>query len=71
MKAEMSFDRIVGLADGLSLLQKESLVEILSSRLVEQKRAVLRKEILDANREFRAGKCRAISATDLMREITR
>ena len=67
----MTFDRIVGLVDGLSLMQKESLVEILSKRLVEQRRVVLRKEIRHANREFREGKCRAVSATDLMREITR
>ena len=65
----MTFDKIVGLADGLSLPQKESLVEILSKRLVEQRRAVLRKEIREANREFKAGACRTVTATDLMREI--
>ena len=70
MKTVMTFDEIVGLADGLSLPQKESLVEILSRRLVEQRRAVLRKEIRDANKEFRAGTCRTATATELMREIT-
>jgi hypothetical protein len=71
MKTGMTFDKIVGLADGLSLPQKESLVEILSKRLVEQRRMVLRKDIREANREFRAGACRTVTATDLMREITR
>ena len=71
MKTVMTFDQIVGLADGLSLPQKESLVEILSRRLVEQRRVVLRKEIREANREFKAGTCRTVTAADLMREITR
>jgi hypothetical protein len=66
----MTFDRIVGLADALSLPQKESLVEILSRRLVEQRRRALRKDIREANREFRAGKCRAVTPAELMREIT-
>jgi hypothetical protein len=32
MKTAMTFDEIVGLTEGLSLPQKESLVEILSRR---------------------------------------
>jgi len=36
MKTGMTFDQIVGLADGLSLPQKESLVEIISKRLIEE-----------------------------------
>ena len=67
----MTFDKIVGLADGLSLPQKESLVEILSNRLVEQRRAILRKDIRDAQRDLKAGKCRTTTAADLMREIVR
>ena len=70
MRTGMTFDKIVGLANGLSLPQKESLVEIMSKRLVEQRRAVLRNDIRDANREFRAGRCRTVTATELMREIT-
>jgi len=70
MKTEMTFDQIVGLADALSLPQKESLVDILSRRLVEQRRRVLRKDIREANREFRAGKCRSVTPAELMREIT-
>jgi len=66
----MTFDQIVGLTDGLSLPQKESLVEILSKRLVEQRRAALRKDIQEANREFKAGKCRTVSPSALLQEIT-
>ena len=71
MRTEMTFDQIVGLTDGLSLPQKESLVEILSRRMVEQRRTTMRKDLLVANREFKTGKCRPVTATDLMREITR
>ena len=70
MKTGMTFDQIVGLADGLSLSQKESLVEILSKRLMEQRRMALQKDIREANREFRAGKCRAVMPAELMKEIT-
>ena len=70
MKKGLTFDRIVGLADGLSLPQKESLVEILSKRLIEERRTVLRKDIREANREFKAGRCRAVAPAGLMREIT-
>jgi uncharacterized protein YeeX (DUF496 family) len=69
MKKGMTFDKIVGLTDGLSLSQKESLVEILSKRVMEQRRTALRKDIRDANREFRAGRCRVVTPDELMQEI--
>jgi len=71
MKTALSFDQIVGLADGLSLPQKESLVEILSKRLVEQRRKVLQKEVREAQREYKTGKCAVVSPTELMKEIMR
>ena len=70
MRTGMTFDQIVGLADALSLPQKESLVGILSKRLVEQRRTALRKDIRESNRDFKAGKCRAVKPAELMREIT-
>ena len=71
MKTSLTFDQIVGLTDGLSLPQKESLVEILTKRLIEQRRKALRKDIREANREFKAGKCHAVTPAELMREIMR
>ena len=71
MKTEMSFDQIVGLVDGLSLPQKESLVEILSKRLVEQRRKALQKEVREAQREYKAGKCAVVSPSELMKELMR
>jgi len=70
MKKNLTFDRIVGLADGLPLPQKETLIEILSKRLVEERRVDLRNDIQAANREFKAGKCREVTAAKLMKEIT-
>ena len=70
MKTVMTFDQIVGLADGLPLPQKESLVEILSKRMLEQRRMGLRADIRAAGCEFKAGKCRAVTPAQLMREIT-
>ena len=71
MKTAMTFDQIVGLADGLSLPQKESLLEILTKRLMDQRRAVLRKDIRETHREFKAGKCHAVTPAELMKEIMR
>ncbi|MEI8140764.1 MAG: hypothetical protein WCI03_12970 [bacterium] len=71
MKTTITFDQIVGLADGLSLPQKESLVEILTKRLIEQRRKVLRCDILSANREFKAKKCHVATPAELMKEIMR
>jgi len=70
MKVGVTFDQIVGLAEGLSLPQKESLVEILSKRLMEQRRTALREDVREANREFKTGKCRVVTPAELMQEIT-
>ena len=71
MKTALSFEQIVGLADGLSLPQKESLVEILSKRLVEQRRIILQKEVRESRREYKTGKCAVVSPSELMKEIVR
>jgi hypothetical protein len=71
MKTTITFDQIVGLADGLSLPQKESLVEILTKRLIEQRRKALKSDILSANREFKANKCSVTTPVELMKEIMR
>lgn len=69
MKQSLTFDRIVGLTNGLPMPQKETLIKILSRRLVEERRVVLRNDIQVANREFKAGKCRAVTPAKLMKEI--
>jgi hypothetical protein len=69
MKRSLTFDRIVGLTDGLPMPQKETLIEILSRRLAEERRIVLRNDIQSANSEFKAGKCRTVTAARLMKEI--
>jgi len=71
MKTALSFDQIVGLSDGLSLPQKESLVEILTKRLVEQRRNVLQREVRETQREYKVGKCAVVSPSELMKEIMR
>ena len=69
MKTAMTFDRILGLSDDLPLSEKESLVEILTKRVIEQRRRILQKDIRDARREFRAAKCRSVTPAELMKEI--
>jgi len=69
MKTALSFDEIVCLSDGLSLPQKESLIEILTKRLIEQRRNKLKKEVRETQLEYKAGKCAVVSPSDLMKEI--
>lgn len=71
MKTALSFDEIVGLSDGLSLPQKESLIEILTKRLVEQRRTVLQREVRESQVAYKAGKCAVVSPSELMKEIMR
>lgn len=71
MKKALSFDQIVCLADGLPLPQKQSLVEILTKRLIEQRRNALQKEVREAQKEYKTGKCPSVTPSELMQEIMR
>jgi len=71
MKTALSFDEIVGLSDGLTLPQKETLIEILTKRLVEQRRKVLQSEVRESKLEYKEGKCTGVSPSELMKEIMR
>ena len=49
--------------------QKESLIEILQHRLIEERRNRLAKNIKKAKEDYRHGKVRRGTVDDLMREI--
>lgn len=63
------FADILEAADGLSLEEKETLLEILRHRVVAQRRGELARDIEDAQREFEAGLCTPASPEELVREI--
>ena len=62
------FARVVEDASALPLDQQESLVEILRSRLVEQKREALAVRIQRARDESAQGLDRVVTVDDIMRE---
>ena len=69
MENPVPFGEILEVADNLPIEDQESLIAILTNRLREHRRAEIAKEILDAGKEFEAGKCRPATPDELMREI--
>ena len=69
MENVMSFNEVLESADKLSLDDQETLMEVLHLRIIEHRRAVLAKEIQDAQQEFKEGKCKPTTPAELMKEI--
>lgn len=65
----MTFNKVLESADKLSLDEQETLTEILHRRIIEHRRAELAKEIKDAQQEFKDGKCKPATPSELMKEI--
>lgn len=56
-------------ADRLSLVDQETLLEILHHRIIERRREELARDISEAQAEFEAGGCEPRSPGELMDEI--
>lgn len=65
----MTFNKVLESADKLSLDEQETLTEVLRRRIIEHRRAELAKEIKDAQQEFKDGKCKPATPSELMKEI--
>ena len=65
----MTFNKVLESADKLSLDEQEALTEVLHRRIIEHRRAELAKEIKDAQQEFKDGKCKPATPSELMKEI--
>lgn len=64
-----TFSDIVDAADGLSVDEQETLVEILQRRIAKQNREALVRDVADARAEFQSGQCRTSSVSDIMNEV--
>ena len=64
-----SFGQVLEWADELSPEEQESLVSILQLRLREQRRAELVAAVKKARKEFRTGRCRPASPSQIMKKI--
>lgn len=64
-----TFAQVVEMADGLSLDEKENLVDIVQRRLAEQRRAELVEAVKQARQEHKSGRCRPASPKEIMKKI--
>jgi hypothetical protein len=69
MNNAVSFAEILEAADRLSPEDQETLIDILHRRAIENRRQEIAKDIRDAQQEFRKGRCRATTPTEIMKEI--
>jgi hypothetical protein len=63
------FSEALEAVEKLTLPEQEELIDILRRRMIEQRRAELVKDVLDAEREFQAGGSRPVSPNELIKEI--
>jgi len=64
------FSDVVDAASHLSADEQEILLEILSKRLAERRRAQLVRDVNEARSEFSAGRARPSSASEIIDEAT-
>jgi hypothetical protein len=64
-----NFADLLDAVDNLSPEEKETFLEVLQRRYIDQRREEIAAEIEASRQEFKAGECRAVTADDLMKEI--
>ena len=69
MEKQTNFADVLEAADGLSIDEQETLVEILSRRVIQLRRSESAKDIAAARKEFQSGGCRAADPDELIGEI--
>jgi hypothetical protein len=68
MKA-VNFQEALEIIESFPVEQRESLIEIIRCRLVEERRNQLAQDIKEAREEFRRGEVTRGTVNDLMREL--
>jgi len=69
MNQSISFNEILEDVEKLSLEEKETLLDILNHRIIDQRRNELLKDIQEANRELKSGNAQPRRPDELMNEI--
>ena len=69
MARTSSFSDILEVADRLSLEDKEALIDILRHRATEERRARIVREVDASDSEYRKGKSKVGTASQIMAEI--
>jgi len=66
----ITFNEALELIESLPEEQKESLIDIVKNRLIEERREKLAQSIKKAKKEYVRGKVRKGTVDDLMRELS-
>ncbi|MEI6262132.1 MAG: hypothetical protein WCR46_19790 [Deltaproteobacteria bacterium] len=66
-----TFDEALDIIESLPEDQKESIIEIVKHRLIEDRRDLLVQNIKEAREEYSRGEARRGTVDDLIREIAR
>jgi hypothetical protein len=69
MQETTPFAEVLDAAAKLTLPEQEELVDILHRRALEQRRAQIVEDVVDAEREFASGGCRPVDPDELMKDI--
>ncbi|MBI4746579.1 MAG: hypothetical protein HY786_08600 [Deltaproteobacteria bacterium] len=67
----ITFDEALELVESLPEEQRETLVEIIKRRLIEERKNKLARSIKKGREEFASGKIRKGNLEDLMRELSK
>lgn len=65
------FDTVLEAVERLSLEERESLVQVVKQRTIEERRAQLVRDVAAARRDYKAGKFKIATVEEIMREIMR
>lgn len=66
-----TFQDALDIVESLPEAQQEDLIDLVSRRLIEQRRKKLVREIKEARKEYAKGEVRKESVDDLMRELSK
>lgn len=66
-----TFDNVIEIIESLPEEQRESLIEIVKKRLIEEKRNRLAQSIKEAKEEYMRGEVSQGTVDDLMRELSK
>lgn len=69
MRNTIFFNEVLETAEKLPIEDQETLIEILNKRIIERRRSKLAKEIRNAQKEFKVGKCKPTSVDEIIKEM--
>ena len=69
MESATTFSAVLDAADGLSVEEQETLIDVLRHRVADANRQRLFADVQEARREFAEGKCQPTDVDALMQEL--